>query len=431
MRGLAALALVGTGLALGPAPAPAYAAEVAECLGLTDIAQVTDDSKAESAPYVGLQMQDVKELAEKQGGGPPVGISVIGSGITPPAAGRLDGSGSVLGGGISPVGREIVDPTTTVVMGLLTGEPRGKKATGFAPSGTAVNAFFSYDSALPVEDGKVAITPAYLLNGLRNAAATVSQLSTRIVVVPTPVGPLDKAESKDLLDVVKELTKKKVVVIAASGDVPTTEGQPLFGDFSEDATEGKLGVDAATASFPSAFDQVLSVASTASDPEADPSGTVLPNSQIDVAVPTAGAVSYGINGKACDIAAPSTAFAAAEVAGIVATLMQAFPDDNGKQVVARLERTSTGGAVEASDPFQGHGIVQPIEAIKRDLSPSRKGELANNQDAEQVRRALAPRDQEDILADTREKAIWWGLIGGGALVVAALLRPVLACRRRD
>ena len=44
--------------------------------------------------------------------------------------------------------------------------------------------------------------------------------------------------------------------------------------------------------------------------------------------------------------------------------------------------------------------------------------------------ATAPEPAPDLLATTRDNAIWWGLIGGGLLVVALLLRPMLA-RRRD
>lgn len=45
-------------------------------------------------------------------------------------------------------------------------------------------------------------------------------------------------------------------------------------------------------------------------------------------------------------------------------------------------------------------------------------------------RAVAPERPEDLLADTRHDAVWRGLVGGGVLVVALPLRPVLARRAR-
>jgi membrane-anchored mycosin MYCP len=43
--------------------------------------------------------------------------------------------------------------------------------------------------------------------------------------------------------------------------------------------------------------------------------------------------------------------------------------------------------------------------------------------------ARAPEPRADDLAGTRRDALWWGLVAGGALVVALLLRPVLTRRR--
>ena len=41
-----------------------------------------------------------------------------------------------------------------------------------------------------------------------------------------------------------------------------------------------------------------------------------------------------------------------------------------------------------------------------------------------------PEEPDDVLASTRENAVWWGLVGGGTLLLALVLRPVLARRRR-
>jgi membrane-anchored mycosin MYCP len=41
-----------------------------------------------------------------------------------------------------------------------------------------------------------------------------------------------------------------------------------------------------------------------------------------------------------------------------------------------------------------------------------------------------PKEPKDVLASTRKNAVWWGLVGGGVLLLALVLRPVLARRRR-
>jgi membrane-anchored mycosin MYCP len=44
-------------------------------------------------------------------------------------------------------------------------------------------------------------------------------------------------------------------------------------------------------------------------------------------------------------------------------------------------------------------------------------------------RATAPVPSDDLLAGTRDDAVWWGLVGGGVLLLALILRPMLARRR--
>ncbi len=44
-------------------------------------------------------------------------------------------------------------------------------------------------------------------------------------------------------------------------------------------------------------------------------------------------------------------------------------------------------------------------------------------------RVTAPEPEPDPLAGALDDARWWGLVGGGALVVALLARPLLARRR--
>jgi membrane-anchored mycosin MYCP len=165
---------------------------------------------------------------------------------------------------------------------------------------------------------------------------------------------------------------------------------------------------------------------------------VLRNSAIDLAAPTAGLVGYGLNGAPCVVPstgasslAPGSAFAAAEVAGVLAMLSTAYPRDTPEQLIARLYATATGTtSVTDNNVLTGHGIIQPLEALQRPLRPAKNGDLPTSEvrDRDNVPVAV-PESEPDLLADTRENAVWWGLIGGGALLVAMVLRPVLTRRR--
>ncbi len=79
----------------------------------------------------------------------------------------------------------------------------------------------------------------------------------------------------------------------------------------------------------------------------------------------------------------------------------------------------------------GHGVAQPVEALQRPLTFDDREVPETSETNNTVLKAQAPRPEADVLADTRHDAVWWGLAGGGALVVAMLLRPVLARRRTD
>jgi membrane-anchored mycosin MYCP len=105
-------------------------------------------------------------------------------------------------------------------------------------------------------------------------------------------------------------------------------------------------------------------------------------------------------------------------------------DEPADRTVARLFRTAT-GAGDVTTRLTGHGVAQPVDALQRPLTFDGKDRPETSETNNTVLKAQAPRPEADVLADTRDDALWWGLAGGGALVVAMLLRPVLARRRTD
>jgi membrane-anchored mycosin MYCP len=218
-----------------------------------------------------------------------------------------------------------------------------------------------------------------------------------------------------------------VLVVAASGNRPQ-QGAPFDEDFADETAAPDE--DAVGILYPTSYDEVISASTTADGSgSADVTELVVKNSNTTVAVPTWDAISYGLDGRRCVLEPAATSWAAAEVSGVLALLWQMFPDDTASQIQARLVTTAN-GTPDDPNPLTGAGVVQPYEALTRPLDPSRSGKVERSSvAAPDTAPATAPEPREDLLADTRDDAVWWGLVGGGMLVVALLLRPVLARRR--
>ena len=127
--------------------------------------------------------------------------------------------------------------------------------------------------------------------------------------------------------------------------------------------------------------------------------------------------------------------AAGIAAGVVALLRSAYPDDNAAQIVARLT-ASASGSVRRPTTATGYGVLQPVEALTQELAPdARRHDRRHAARTAGSVRVTAPEPEPDPLAGALDDARWWGLFGGGALVVALLARPLLArpllARRRS
>jgi membrane-anchored mycosin MYCP len=87
------------------------------------------------------------------------------------------------------------------------------------------------------------------------------------------------------------------------------------------------------------------------------------------------------------------------------------------------------GEAETSRYF-GAGVVQPVDALTRPLTPRGRafGELRSQ--PEQTPRVRPPVAQSDSVHATRRLGIWVGLVGGGAVIVASILRPLASRRTR-
>lgn len=323
---------------------------------------------------------------------------------------------------------ELLNYHGTAVAGLIAGKPRGDELTGVAPGATIVDVRVYDDDDASQEEGAVPVETDRVVQGIEWVTEHAEALDIRVATIALRVSP-----SPELKSAVRRLHREAdVVVVAASGNRPTEDTDPLM------ATYGVLqpGEDVAGVIYPAGYaaDVVAVNATIGGHPDEVAGGDartfVLQSSATDVAAPTYNAVSLGMNGSTCLLRDVATSWAAAEVSGVVALLRARYPEESADQIVARLTATA-GGSTEDRNVLVGAGVVQPLEALTRPLTPTGSGDLDRVPVEESsIPPATASQPEADLLAGARENAVWFGLLGGAAVVLALLLRPILA-RRRD
>lgn len=404
------------------------AAEGADCSGITvDQPRAAFASSASSKPMLELQVDRAQEELRSRGISPGggVGVAIVDSGIAAapglPVAGRSRYAASAA----------LRDAHGSIVAGLVAGAERD--AGG--PVGVAPDAKLYDVRVYDAEDEDpetAALTPTTLAAGLTLSADYARRGLVDVVVVALTS---QDDERRSVRKALRRLLEEDVVVVAASGDRPQQETDPLYNTFGQDeGASARPGEDAAGLVWPAASPsrQVLTVNASSLSAEVDPASYVLPNTDTDVAAPTTGAVSYAMQGSTCLVPPePSSEWSAALVGGLVALLRSAFPRENAQQIVARVQETATGaGSPESATPMTGFGIIQPLEALHRPLEPTRAGKVSHLAvTSAGSERAVPPREPPDVLAPARNRIVWWGLAGLGLLVVAVVLRPLLAGRR--
>lgn len=420
MRALSgsAAAVLLAGLLVLPG-APAYAADVACAdLGADDPRPPTPE--AVSAPLQALGVPAAQAYLRSQGVEPGAGVTVavLDSGVV------RDGSVPLASGLQAPSfgkARELVSYQGSAVAGLIAApETDEGDPVGIAPAARIVDVRV-YDALVPADDGtEVGVSASRVAQGLAwvlDRASSIDVVNVSLQVESTP----------EITDLVERLWRKGVIVVAQSGDRPTQVVEGSSSPFDAYVGEPRPGEDVVDVVFPAGYQrQVVAVSATAGG--ADVSGIVMRNSAVDVAAPTAGALSVALNGAVCVLPETSTSLAAAEVSGVVAMLISAYPDDTPQQTLDRLVNTAA-GRPDVRSPLLGAGVVQADQAVSRILEPSVDGQLGQTQVLPDVERAVAPEPEPDVLAGTRRDAVWWGLLGGGALLLALVLRPVLSRRR--
>jgi membrane-anchored mycosin MYCP len=217
---------------------------------------------------------------------------------------------------------------------------------------------------------------------------------------------------------VAALRRRGMIVVASTGNRLEASGVP---------STYQGGEDFAKRYFPAGYDGVLGVSAVA-PPGGDTTAAVLANSATDVTAPTLGLTSVSLLGTPCLLDDVATSWATAEVSGVMALLRSAYPSQSAARLVARLEDTASGRPDVRTD-FAGAGVVQADQALTRPLALSPAGVASAPAVPRADDRASVPPPAPDALAGTRHVSVWWGLLGGGALLLALVLRPVLSRRR--
>jgi membrane-anchored mycosin MYCP len=370
-----------------------------------------------SAPLDLLGIRRAQQLLEDRGirPGEAANVAVLDSGV-------YDGPALPVREHRSFTGRsDLVYYHGTAVAGVIAGRPRpGGKPVGVAPDAEVVDVrVYDTGDETTTDPTELRVAPGRLAEGLEWVAANARRLRIKVANVSLATSP-----DRRLRVAVEKVWRSGVVVVASSGNRPE-QGQVGYEQFGA----RKTGEDAAGAFFPAAYPHVVAVNATAEPVAADASEAVLASSDTDVAAPTPRLVSVAVNGSYCVLNQVATSWSAALVSGVVSLLASAYPDDTPAQLVARLLETANGTAGTPTK-LTGYGVVQPVEALTRPLSPRDDGSLDRAVVEHDAVRAAPPEPADDLLAETREDSVWWALLGGGLLVVALLLRPVLArCRR--
>lgn len=396
---------------------PAHAVDVS-CLEVAPgDPRPTTEVPSEALEQLGVpQARDWLARTGRGEAGAGTTVAVLSSGISERADLPLGPGGtSVVGAG------PVVDPTATVVAGLLAGPARAEDlAVGVAPGVELVDVRV-YDTATPTQEGQEAPDAEALADGLAHVRDRVP--SVDVVVVPLQV-PRDERVTALVADLVDE----GVLVVAQAGDRPAD----LVGDVAAEAGGGSLTAlatprpdeDAGPLVHPAALPGVVAVG-----PLPEQVNDPLRSSALDVVAPSLDAVSVSLEGGHCVVDSGSSAWSTALVAGVLAVLRSAYPRADAEELVARLVATAD-GRPDVPSPLTGAGQVQALDALTATAGELRAGGYAGDTEVPRPSTAAAaPQEPEDLLATTRGSAVWWGLLGGGALLLAVLARPLLARRR--
>jgi membrane-anchored mycosin MYCP len=416
-------ALVSTVLVCPAAAADGDSTQDCSAIATEDAAHYSTDQP--SLPLQEMGVGDAWARLKQQHVRPGQGVTVavIDSGVA-------DGAPVTIAGQRVDAGNKLREPQDyhgTAVAGLIAGHvrPGGGGPVGIAPWAKVfdVQVYDEAGASTAPDSTESPMTVENLRAGLDAVIAAVPTLGIRIVNMSLAIPDDDQVRAK-----IAQLTALGAVVVAPTGNRSSSSELP--GDVPSSFETPRPGEDAAPYIHPADYDGVLGVNVTpAGSSNLDPTHWTMENSMTDVAAPTAGAVSYSLRGESCVLTDPATSYAAAEVSGVLALLQSAY--DEPVQASVRRLLTTANGRPDVPNTLVGAGEVQAMDALTRPMDIGPDGTDLGAGTVEHEPQVLeVPPEPKDVLASTRADAVWWGLVGGGILLLAVVLRPVLARRRR-
>jgi membrane-anchored mycosin MYCP len=403
-----AVGLVLLACALVVPPSPARAAEPVLCeQSVPDRIEVQVSDGRGNLPGK-LRLDEAHAIADGSG----VGVAVIDTGTHP--GGDPGAAGSIpLAPGHQIAGTtRLYDAHGTFVGGLVAGRAPGG-SLGIAPGARVVpvRVLDAGDEIATSEDGLVRdVTPSAVAAAIRWVVDHPGSPRIRVINLslnfdephPTVAAEIERA------------IHAGIVVVASVGNRPEADTYRP----GEDRVE-----------FPATVDGVLGVTALDQDDTLNPD-QVLTGPDVDVSAPVVGAMTVNVGGTTCVLRQPASSWAAAEVSGLAALVIDRFgPAITPAEVVTRIEATAQGAY--ADNALDGHGMIQPVEALTARLAFNPDGSLKQQAGHTEPQRGLElPPPSEDQFVGPRRTLLWWGLGAGGALLGALLLRPLTARRRR-
>jgi membrane-anchored mycosin MYCP len=417
---LACLAALAPALLVCPAAA-AVDGQTQDCQAITrdDATHYSTDQPSLPLQEMGVDDAWARLRQEHVKAGQGVTVAVIDSGVASSAPIAIAGQPVDAGNKVP----EPMDYHGTAVAGLIAGHvrPDGGGPVGIAPWAKIfdVQVYDEAGASTAPDSTESPMTVDNLRLGLDAVIAAVPTMGIRIVNMSLAIPDDPEIRAK-----IARLRELGAVVVAPTGN----RSQEGPGDLPSSFETPRPGEDAAPYLHPADYDGVLGVSVTpAGSSNPDPEHWVMENSMTDVAAPTAGAVSYSLRGESCVLTDPATSYAAAEVSGVLALLQSAYDEPVATSVQRLL--TTANGRPDIPTTLVGAGEVQAMDALTRPMDTS--GDHPDAGGVEHQPQVLrVPEEPEDVLASTRHDAVWWGLVGGGILLLAVVLRPVLARRRR-
>jgi membrane-anchored mycosin MYCP len=418
---LAGLAVLACTVMAAPA-AGADDGQAADCseIAREDSAHYSTDQPSLPLQEMGVDAAWARLKQEHVRPGQGVTVAVVDSGVAGAAPVTIAGQRV-------DAGNKLPEPTDyhgTAVAGLIAGHvrPDGGGPVGIAPWARIfdVQVYDEAGASTAPDSSESPMTVDNLRAGLDAVIAQARRLRIRIVNMSLAVPDDDGIRAR-----IARLARLGVVVVAPTGNRSTELPADLLASFETPHP----GEDAAPYIHPADYDGVLGVSVTpegSSNP--DPTHWAMENSMTDVAAPTAGAVSYSLRGESCVLTDPATSYATAEVSGVLALLQSAYDEP----VAASVQRllTTANGRPDIPNTLVGAGEVQAMDALTRPMVVDQDGtDLSAGSVEHQPQVLTVPEEPKDVLASTRSHAVWWGLVGGGVLLLAVVLRPVLARRR--